>query len=197
MNVSSAVSLAALLFWVQNGHGADNRITAAEFAAKALPVLPIEEPHDFRKAIENWTEPLRRDPAAKPSPSEMALSAEGWRLLLAAHAGPVLHQAAEDFRDYLARAMQVRVTLATGPALEGWQAMTRTIIAGTGDEIPGCGAELRGRKDYQIIAAPDRIAVCGFDERGALAAGLKSGASRRPNIVLILADDMGVSDISC
>ncbi len=169
MRTLCAIALPALLFsWVQNGRGADTPVTAAEFAAKALPVLPIEQPHDFRAALENWTEPLRRDPAAKPSRSEMELPAEGWRLSLTAHTGPALRVAAEDFRDYLARAMQVRVTLETAPSLAGWQTMSKTVVAGTRDQMPGCGAELRGRKDYQIKVARDRIAVCGFDERGAM-----------------------------
>jgi hypothetical protein len=165
---SPLVCLAFLCSGVQNGRCADTVITAAEFAAKALPVLPIEQPHDFRTVFENRTDYGRRDPAAKPSPSEMALRADGWRLLIAAHAGPVLRQAAEDFRGYLDRAMQVRLTPATSPTLEGWQAMTKTIIAGTRGEVSGCGAQLQGRKDYQIMVARDRIAVCGFDERGAM-----------------------------
>jgi hypothetical protein len=34
--------------------------------------------------------------------------------------------------------------------------------------MPGCGATLRGPKDYQITAAPDRVTVCGYDEPGAM-----------------------------
>ena len=143
-------------------------MTAAEFAAKALPALPIEQPYDFLKVINNWTEPLRRDPGAKPLSSEMALPAEGWTLSIPAQAGPVLRQAAEDFRDYLGRAMQVRVSLDARASLEGWRTLTRTIVAGTREQMPGCGAELQGRKDYQIVVTPERIAVCGFDERGAM-----------------------------
>jgi hypothetical protein len=155
-------------FCLPSGLCADRSTTASEFAARALPVLPVEQPHDFRAVLENWTEPLRRDPAAKPSSSEMALPAEGWTLRIPAQAGPVLREAALDFRDYLARAMQVRVTLSAEASLEGWRAMSRTIVAGTREQMPGCGAELRGRKDYQIVVTPDRIAVCGFDERGAM-----------------------------
>ena len=126
----SIASLALTFLCVQSGLCADARITSAEFAAKALPVLPIEQPYDFRKLLANWVEPLRRDPAAKPSSSEMALPAEGWRIVIPAKAGPVLRQAAEDFRDYLGRAMQVRVAVDTKTSLEGWQTLARAIIAG-------------------------------------------------------------------
>jgi hypothetical protein len=98
----------------------------------------------------------------------MVLPAEGWTVLIPAQAGPVLRQAAEDFRDYLGRAMRIRVALATMPTFEGWRTMTKAILAGTREQIPGCGAGLRGRKDYQIMVTPDQIVVCGFDERGAM-----------------------------
>lgn len=143
-------------------------MTAAEFAAKALPVLPIEQPHDFRKALENWTEPLRRNPRARPAASEMVLPAQGWTISIPAQAGPVLRQAAEDFREYLDRAMLVHAALDAKSSLENWQTMTQAILAGTREQIPGCGAELRGRKDYQLMVTPGRIVVCGFDERGAM-----------------------------
>lgn len=142
-------------------------ISAGEFAAKALPALPIEQPHDFRKVIENWVEPLRRDPAARPANSELALPAQGWTIVLPPQAGPVLQHAAEDFRDYLARAMQVRAGLETKP-VDDWQDMSKVVAVGTRSQLPGCGAGLRGRKDYQVIVSPERIAVCGFDERGAM-----------------------------
>ena len=143
-------------------------MTAAEFATKALPVLPIEQPHDFRKALENWTEPLRRNPRARPAASEMVLPAQGWTISIPAQAGPVLRQAAEDFREYLDRAMLVHAALDAKSSLENWQTMTQAILAGTREQIPGCGAELRGRKDYQLMVTPGRIVVCGFDERGAM-----------------------------
>jgi hypothetical protein len=148
--------------------GADKSISAAEFAARALPALPIEQPHAFREAITAWTEPVRRDPAAKLAASEMQIPPSGWSIVVAAAAGPVLRHAAEDFRDYLDKAMGVRVGLSPASSIENWQAQARVIVAGVRDQMPGCGTALRGRKDYQIVVAPERIAVCGFDERGAL-----------------------------
>jgi hypothetical protein len=147
---------------------ADKRISASEFAAQALPKLPVEELYDFRTAIEKWTEPVRRDPAAKPAASEMSISASGWSLVIPSSAGPVLRLAADDFREYLRRAMKVEVKLETAPSLENWQTRRQSIVAASRDQMPGCGSELRGRKDYRVQATPDRIAVCGFDERSAM-----------------------------
>jgi hypothetical protein len=162
------VILAQAFLWVQAAFCADSSISSTDFAAKALPVLPVEQPYDFCEVLEHWMELLRRNRAAKPSSSEMALPAVGWKILIPAQAGPVLRQAAEDFRDYLGRAMQVQLALDTGTSLGSWQTMAKAIIAGTREQLPGCSAGLQGRKDYQIIATPDRIVVCGFDERGAM-----------------------------
>jgi hypothetical protein len=147
---------------------ADRRISASEFAAQALPQLPVEEPHAFRAAIEQWTEPNRRDPAARPSSSEMAVPASGWTIVIPSGAGPALTTAAEDFRDYLQRAMGVTAKLDTAASLADWQTRKQAIVAGPRDRMPGCGDALRARKDYRIRATPDNIAVCGFDERSAL-----------------------------
>src|SRR5450759_459951 len=95
--------------------------TAAEFAVRALAALPVEQSHDFRKALsEGPLESLRRDPRARPAPTEMAIPAEGWSLVVSAGAGPILRQAAQDFRDYLDVAMRVRVALDDKGSLEGW-----------------------------------------------------------------------------
>lgn len=159
---------AALLPSVFFTSAAEPPISAARFAAQALPALPIEQPHDFRKAIETWTEPLRRDPTAKPSPDELALPEQGWTLAIPADAGPVLRQAAADFRDYLHRAMRVEVTLEAPASLTAWSGMSRAVVVGTRGRMPGCGESLTARKDYEIIVGPERVAVCGYDERGAM-----------------------------
>ena len=148
--------------------GADRRISASEFAAEALPQLPVEEPHDFRAAIERWTEPSRRDPTARPSVSEMTVPPSGWTIVISSAAGPVLRTAAEDFREYLQRAMGVAAGLETAASLENWQSRKRAILAGSREQMPGCGISLRARKDYRIHATPESIAVCGFDERSAM-----------------------------
>jgi hypothetical protein len=53
-------------------------------------------------------------------------------------------------------------------SLEGWAGLDRSIVVGTRDQLPGCGTTLKAPKDYEIVAAPERLVVCGFDERGAM-----------------------------
>jgi hypothetical protein len=143
-------------------------VTAAEFAARALPAVPVEERYAFAKRLSEWSEPLRRDAAARPSAGEMVVPEEGWRLLVRADAGPLLKQAAEDFRGYLEGAMRVRVAVESRASLDDWGGARRAIVAGTREQLPGCGAGLKAAKDYRIVAGPERIVVCGYDPRGAM-----------------------------
>ncbi|MGA2271475.1 MAG: hypothetical protein ABSH44_23670 [Bryobacteraceae bacterium] len=144
------------------------RVTAADFAAKALPALPIEEPYDFMKPLYAGGERLRRDPAARPAADEMAIPEEGWDLVIPSNASPVLRQAAETFREYLATGMCTRVKIETRDSLADWKTTARAILAGTRDQVGGCGEALKTRKDYRIIVSPERVTVCGYDERGAM-----------------------------
>ena len=49
------LGLAGLCLHVESGTCAEIKVPAAEFAAQALAVLPIEQLHDFRLAIEKCT----------------------------------------------------------------------------------------------------------------------------------------------
>lgn len=140
---------------------------AAEFA-KALSAVPTEERYAFAKRLSEWQEPLRRDPAARPSAGEMSIPAEGWKLLVRADSGSLLKQAAEDFREYLERAMRVRMAIEAPASLEEWGGTRRVIVAGTREQLPGCGTALNAAKDYRIVTGPERIVVCGFDQRGVM-----------------------------
>jgi hypothetical protein len=142
--------------------------TAAGFAPVAYATLPVEEPFAFLKQISEWREPLRRDPAARPSAAEVQIPAQGWSLLTPADSGLVVQTASEEFRDYLERSMQVRVTPERRPALRDWSSQRNAIVAGTREQLPGCGPALRAPKDYRLLVGPDRIVVCGFDERGVM-----------------------------
>jgi hypothetical protein len=115
--------------------------TETAFAAKAYATLPVEAPYTFHKQISEWREPLRRNPAARAAVGEMTIPSDGWRLLIHASSGEVLQ---------------------TGATLRN------VVVAGTREQLPGCGPALEKRKDYRILAGPERVVVCGFDERGAM-----------------------------
>lgn len=62
---------------------AEADVTAAAFAARTHPRLPLEEPYAFQKTLAGRVEPLRRDPAARPGPDLCCgkpprSSADGW-----------------------------------------------------------------------------------------------------------------------
>ncbi len=143
-------------------------VTSTQFAAKAYPALPIEPPYTFHKQLAEWVEPLRRNASVKLAPGEFEVPRQGWSIVIPSQAGIVLRTAATEFRDYLKRAMQVDVALRENPSLSGWRSMEKAIVAGTRDQLTGCGDGLTGRKDYQIITSPERVVVCGFDDRGAM-----------------------------
>lgn len=137
---------------------------AESFAARAYSVLPVEQSYDF---IEQHTRGLpapSRDPAAKPSASEFEIPARGWKIRIAQGAAEPLRVAAAEFQGYLRQSMKIDVPVETGP-LEDWATARQVIVAGV---LPGCGSALRASKDYRLTASPERVAVCGFDDRGAM-----------------------------
>ncbi|HWQ55417.1 MAG TPA: hypothetical protein VN442_17150 [Bryobacteraceae bacterium] len=161
-------SLPALFATASVLFGAAVQPTAEAFAARALPALPLEPSYAFQKTLAERLEPLRRDPNARPASSELGISGQGWRLLIRRDSGPLLRHAAEQFRDRLADGMRTRLAIETVDSLEGGQRADRVVVAGTREQMPGCGANLAGPKDYRIMVSGESIAVCGYDERGAM-----------------------------
>ncbi len=143
-------------------------VTSQQFASKAYSALPVEQPYTFHKQLSEWVEPLRRNVGATPASNELEIPRAGWSLLIPAQSGIVLRTAAAEFRDYLQRAMQVRIELREESSLAGWSGLGKAIVAGTRDQLTGCGDGLTGRKDYRIVTTAGRVLVCGFDERGAM-----------------------------
>jgi hypothetical protein len=142
--------------------------TPAAFAREIERVLPLEQPYDYHKRLaESPVHVARRDPAARPLSGEMALPEHGWRFLWNRHCGPVLQNAVRDFHDYLHTSQQVQVEPEGLESLADWPRLSQSIVVGTRAQLPGCGAGLKGPKDYEISVTPERLTVCGYDERGA------------------------------
>ncbi len=168
VSVLTVASL-AIAFLAGPTEQARAQTTSAAFSQEVRRVLPTEDGYDYHKRLSS--EPVhvpRRNPQCQPTPDEMALPEHGWRLVWNQHSSPILDGAVHDFQDYLAKSMRVHLELAGQERLDDWQRQSRTIVVGTRDQLPQCTAALKGPKDYEIAVTPDRITVCGFDERGAM-----------------------------
>ena len=142
-----------------------DQISSAEFASTALPLLPIEQPYDFHKALSEGLAPRQRDRNAQPTPEEMALSAQGWILIMHSDAGIALRQGVEELRVYLQSAMDVYLSVETRGSLAGWQNLQNTIVAGS-------------RSSFSIADPPSRgvrIIRSSSPRNALLFAGLTSG----------------------
>jgi hypothetical protein len=148
---------------------AEAEVTTDAFAQEVERALPQEQPYDYHKRLaEGPVHTARRDPEVSAKPGELALPDQGWKLIWNRRSSTILQDAAKDFQDFLKTSMAVQVELEGRDALEDWQNIVQCIVVGTREQLPGCGAALTSPKSYEIIATPDRITVCGYDERGAM-----------------------------
>ena len=141
---------------------------ASSFAAE-VQRLPEEKIYDYHKHLS--TAPVhvkRRDNDAVKENNEMQLTDTGWKISWIKGSGAVLDNAVEDFTDYLSVSQNVKVDAEPVSSLNNWKRLKQTIVAGTREQMPGCGQELKGPKDYEIQVTPNSIVVCGYDERGAM-----------------------------
>ena len=144
-------------------------VTTEVFSHELEKTLPPENLYDYHKRLsEGAIHTPRRDPDTRAKVGEVNLAERGWKIVWNDRSSPVLQDAARDFRDYLDKSMQVSVDAEGRTSLEKWQSLDKTIVVGTRDQLPGCGAMLTGPKDYEIVATPERLTVCGYDERGAM-----------------------------
>jgi len=144
-------------------------VTTDVFAREVERALPPEDPYDYHKRLSAGPVHLaRRDPKARPRTGELPLPEQGWKLVWNQRSSPVLQNAVRDFQDYLDKSMRVRVETDSRDSLDGRKNLNQSIVVGTRDQLTGCGTTLKSPKDYEIAATPQRVTVCGFDERGAM-----------------------------
>lgn len=131
--------------------------------------LPAEELYDYHRHLSTYpVHVLRRDRSVTRKREEMMIPDRGWKLVGGKGNGIVLQHALEDFKDYLHTSQQVEVGLEENASLSNWKRRKRCIVVGTKEQLPGLGFTLKKSKDYEIVATPDRIVVCGYDEPGAM-----------------------------
>ncbi len=144
-------------------------VTMQDLAQEIEKTLPLEEPYAYHKRLsENPVHIPRRNSEVKPKPGEWAIPDHGWKLIWDQHSSVVLHHAVQDFQDYLGTSMGVQMEIEGRDSLNDWQGLNKCVVVGTREQLPGCGTALKGPKDYEITVAPERVTVCGYDERGAM-----------------------------
>lgn len=131
--------------------------------------LPEEKPYAYHKklsgdSIHTW----KRNTALRPSAGEMSVADKGWSLVYKSGSSAALTTAVEDARVYFEQSMGVKLDIKTQDSLAGWKKQKSYIIAGTREQLPGCGTTLKRSKDYEIIAGDQQIIICGYDEAGTM-----------------------------
>lgn len=164
---SVTIGVGLFLLCYGSAGAARAQVSSKQFEDAALPALDVEASYAFLRQHTEGLSPRPRDPGLRPRADEIEIG-EGWGIELPADASPALVTASEELQRYLKDAMQVRVAV-TRPAQPGnWRNRQRVIVAAARDRLPGCGDQLKASKDYRIVVTGNMIAVCGFDDRGAM-----------------------------
>ncbi|MBP1994839.1 hypothetical protein [Paenibacillus eucommiae] len=125
-----------------------------------------ERKYEFRKRLEEVHKPNRRDLDRKPKQDEVAI-AEGWQIVISESSGPLVRNVAQDLQDYLLVSMRISVLLRlVSNVEEAAVSGERVIVLAAAEELPELGKELEKPRSYRLVASPDRILICGKDERG-------------------------------
>jgi hypothetical protein len=143
------------------------QVTSKQFEAQALPALAVEESYDFLRQHTEGLPPRPRDPVERPRADEVEID-DGWSIEIPADARPFLATAGEELQRYLNDAMHVTVALNRPAQLTGPRGRAKVIVAASRDKLPGHGDKLEATKDYRIAVSGNTVAVCGFDDRGAM-----------------------------
>lgn len=127
----------------------------------------MERKYEFRRRLEEVHKPNRRDPNIIAASDELEVTEE-WRIVVADTAGPLLIHTAKDLQDYLLVSMNLSVRLIfTKDVRESASSGTRIIVLATKEQLPAQVGALAKARSYRVAAEAERIAVCGYDERGA------------------------------
>src|SRR5690554_2693926 len=145
-----------------------NSFSSTPFAAE-VEKLPVEKIYDYHKRLsEQPVHIWRRDNSAVQEKSELTVPEKGWKIALHSNCGIIIKNAVADFSDYMNKSQGVMVELEPTASLDNWEKLKQTIVVGTKEQLPGCGKELKGQKDYEIKVTSQQIVICGYDERGAM-----------------------------
>lgn len=140
-----------------------------DFAHMVENSLPEEALYDYHKKLSSESVHIpRRNPVASPEDAEMVLPDVGWKLTMDNHSSIIIRNAVLDFQDYLDVSQNVKIDLHESNSIANQQNLINNIVVGTRNQLPGYGKTLKTPKSYEIVVTPERIIVCGYDERGVM-----------------------------
>lgn len=129
------------------------------FAAEVAR-LSSEELYDYHKRLSAGPVHVwRRDLETQPEKSEMFVPDKGWTITWATGSGVIMENAVRDFCDYLDKSHRVQVEREAVDSLRDWKRYRRRIVAGTKEQLPGCGKKFKKTKDYEIQVTPDSSTI--------------------------------------
>lgn len=89
-----------------------------------------------------------------------------WRLLIPSQSGGVAQNAAADFRAFMKLEMETRIDLDTVSDFESPESYSSVLLAVTRKQWPKGAENLDRSESFSLDVSPERVVVCGFDERG-------------------------------
>ncbi len=149
--------------------GSGGKYSSLVLSGEIERVLPAENSYDYHKRLASSPVHIdRRDRSNVVSSGEMAIPDQGWKIIWITGSSKVIETAVDDFREYLEKSQGIIIQTEERNSLDDWQNIKSAVVAGTREQLSGCGSDLTNPKDYELIVAPEKIIVCGFDDRGVM-----------------------------
>ena len=135
---------------------------------------PFEHNYDFRKRMLEVHNANVRDYDLLPQTNEVEVTEE-WEIVIPENADRVILTAAKDLQDYFFTSMglSLRLIRSNNIKVEAENGLQKIVFI-TKEATPELGESLDTPRSYRFIASENRIVLCGYDERGAAQAYLKS-----------------------
>lgn len=127
-----------------------------------------ERMYEFRNRLEIVHKANRRNPLYTPSQDEIEVNGD-WRIVINQDASALTLNVAIDLQHYFLVSMNVSVLLQRVDLQQVQDEANQgehVIVLATKDELQDMGASLQVKRSYRLIAARQRIVVCGHEDRG-------------------------------
>jgi len=108
---------------------------------------------------------IRKEGTGGKEGDEVEMTGE-WKIVSAINAGLVAKTAIADFRKFMEISLGTPLSSDAQPRIDSSLTSNKVIVAGTRAELADLGGELNRSESFTLQVTPERIILCGFDERG-------------------------------